>query len=64
MSTQRELVEKFKAAFEEKKFDILESHLAEDMTYQLLPSTFVVALACSRLGLLPFNHCDTGSGGK
>lgn len=50
MSTQRDLVHKFKAAFEEKKFDILDSHLADDMTHQALPSSFVVVLANYLLG--------------
>ena len=42
MSTQREIVEKFKEALETKNLDIITPYMAEDMTYELLPSSFVV----------------------
>lgn len=52
MSTQHEIIEEFKKAFEKKTLNDLDPHLAEDMTYQVLPSSFVVlVLVCSRLEL-------------
>lgn len=39
MSTEREITEKFKEAFDSKNVEILLPHLADDMTYELLPST-------------------------
>ena len=47
MSTERKIVDTFIKAFEEKNIDIISPHLADDLTYELLPSTFVV-LACCR----------------
>lgn len=44
MSTERELAEKFKEAVELKSIDVLYPYLAEGMTYEVLPSTFVVIL--------------------
>ena len=45
MSTQREIVDKFKEAYEAGDLTILDPYLADDMTYQVLPSTFVLFLA-------------------
>ena len=42
MSTEREIVEKFKEAVELRNIDIILPYMAEDMVYELLPSTFVV----------------------
>ena len=44
MSTEREIAEKFKEAVETMKIDTIVPYLAEDMVYELLPSTFVVIL--------------------
>lgn len=41
MSSERELVKKYKEAVETKNLDAIYPHLAEDMTYEVLPSTFV-----------------------
>ena len=41
MSTQEELVTKFKEAFEQKNLDALDPFLSENMTYETLPSPFV-----------------------
>ena len=46
MSTERELAEKFKEAIETRNIEAIFPHLAEDMTYEVLPSTFVVVLVC------------------
>ena len=43
MSTEREIAEKFKDAVETMKIDVVLPYLAEDMTYELLPSTFVIS---------------------
>ena len=43
MSTEREIAEKFKDAVETMKIDVVFPYLAEDMTYELLPSTFVIS---------------------
>jgi len=42
MSTEREIVEKFKEALETMKPDAIVPYMAEDMAYEILPSTFVV----------------------
>ena len=47
MSTERELAEKFREAIEAKNIDSIFPHLTEDMTYEVLPSTFAV-LPCHR----------------
>jgi len=44
MSTERQIVEKFKEALETKNIDVIVPHMAEDMAYELLPSTFVLVL--------------------
>jgi hypothetical protein len=44
MSSERQLVEKFKEAIEKKNIDVICPYLAEGMTYEILPSTFVVDL--------------------
>jgi len=43
MSTEREIVEKFKEAVEARNVDIIAPYVAEDATVDLLPSTFVVS---------------------
>lgn len=45
MSTERELAEKFKEAVEAKNIDNIYPYLADDMTYEVLPSTLVVFIA-------------------
>ena len=42
MSSEREIVEKFKEAVETKNMDSFAPYLAEDATIQMLPSTFVI----------------------
>ena len=42
MSTERELTGKFKEAIETKDINSVYPYLAEDMTYEILPSSFVV----------------------
>ena len=42
MSSEREIVEKFKEAVETKEMDSFAPYLAEDATIQMLPSTFVI----------------------
>lgn len=59
MSTEREIVDLFPVAFKKKNLEILEPYLAESMTYQLLPSTFVAVLAF--VVVLNPNRCDQGS---
>ena len=44
MSTERELAEKFKEAFETKNIDGIYPYLTDDMTYEVLPSTLVVSV--------------------
>ena len=44
MSTERELVEKFKEAFETRNIDKFSPYLTEDMTYEILPPSFVIIL--------------------
>jgi len=44
MSTEREIAEKFKEAMETRNIDVIVPYLAEDVTYDLLPSTLVVVL--------------------
>jgi len=44
MSTEREIVEKFKEALETMKPDTIVPYMAEDMTCEFLPSTSVVVL--------------------
>lgn len=44
MSTERELVEKFNEAFQTKKMGLIYPYLADDMTYEVLPSTSVVVI--------------------
>ena len=44
MSTEREIAEKFKEAMETRSIDVIVPYLTEDVTYDLLPSTFVVVL--------------------
>ena len=44
MSTEREIVEKFKEGVETKNMNVILPYLTEDVTYELLPSTFVVVL--------------------
>ena len=44
MSTEREIAEKFKEAMETRNIDVFVPYLAEDATYDLLPSTFVIVL--------------------
>lgn len=44
MSTERELVEKFNEALETKKLDLIYPYLADDLTYEVLPSTSVVVI--------------------
>ena len=44
MSTERELTDKFKEAIETKNIDVIYPYLTEDMTYDLLPSSFVVVI--------------------
>jgi len=44
MSPERELVEKFKQAVESPRVDTIFPYLADEATYELLPSTSVVAL--------------------
>ena len=44
MSTEREIVQKFKEALETMNVETLVPYLAEDMVYELLPSTFVIVL--------------------
>jgi len=39
MSTERELVDKFKEAFEARNIDLIDPYLAEEMSYELLPSS-------------------------
>lgn len=46
MSTEREIVQKFKEAIETKNVDGFLPYMAEGMTYEVLPSTFVLVLAC------------------
>lgn len=46
MSTERELVDKFKEAFETKNIEVIKPHLSEDMTYNILPSSFVARFSC------------------
>ena len=45
MLTQTDLIKVIREAYEKRDFDALYPHLAEDVTYQILPSTFVVVLA-------------------
>jgi len=42
MSTEREIVDKFKEAMETKNPEVLLPYLAEDMSFSVLPSTSVV----------------------
>jgi len=42
--TEREIAEKFKEVMETRNIDIIAPYLAEDVTYDLLPSTFVTVL--------------------
>jgi len=44
MSTEREIVEKFREAIETMNIDSIVPYMAEDMVYEMLPSTFVVVL--------------------
>ena len=44
MSTERELAYKFKEAIEARNLEGLPPYLAEDMTFEVLPSTLVVIL--------------------
>ena len=44
MSTERELVEEFKKAIETKNIDGIYPYLTDSMTYEMLPSTSVVAI--------------------
>lgn len=46
MSSEGDIVDIFEKAFREKSFEGLNPYLAEDMTYELLPSTFVLAFLC------------------
>lgn len=48
MPTQSELIGIIKTTFEKKDYEILYPHLADSMTYQVLPSTFVVVPAYCR----------------
>jgi len=42
MSTERQIVEKFKEALETKNIDVFAPYVAEDATVEVFPSTFVV----------------------
>lgn len=42
MSTERQIVEKFKEALETKDMGIVSPYLAEGATVEILPSTFVI----------------------
>ena len=42
MSTERELVDKFNEALETKKLDLISPYMADDLIYEVLPSTLVV----------------------
>ena len=42
MSTEREIVQKFKEAMETRNIDIFAPYMAEDATCDMLPYTFVV----------------------
>jgi hypothetical protein len=44
MSTERELAYKFKEAIEARNVEDLSPYLADDMTFEVLPSTLVVVL--------------------
>jgi len=44
MSTERELAEKFKEAIETKSIDGIYPYLTDSMTYEVPPSTSVVAI--------------------
>ena len=54
MSPEREIAEKFKVAVETKNIDSVIPYLAEDLTYELLPSTFVVVLRGGTSWILNF----------
>jgi hypothetical protein len=43
MSTEREFADKFKEAIEARNVESFLPYLADDMTYEILPSTLVVA---------------------
>lgn len=49
MSTEREIVDLFQDAFEKGNIGLLDPYLTEDMTYKVLPTTFVVVLVYYRL---------------
>lgn len=44
MSTEREVAEKLKEAIEKRDLDVFLPYLTDDMTYEVLPSTFVVVV--------------------
>lgn len=44
MSTERELVDKFNEAFGTKKMEHIYPYLADDMIYEVLPSTLVIVV--------------------
>lgn len=44
MSTEREVAEKLKEAIEKRNLDVFLPYLTDDMTYEVLPSTFVVVV--------------------
>jgi len=52
MSTEREIAEKFREGVEAKDLNLILPYLAEDVTYELLPSTFVVLLQGGTLRIL------------
>ena len=52
MSTEREIADKFKEAIQHRNLDEISPYLADDLKYEILPSTFVVivVLATPRPG--------------
>ena len=44
MSTEREVAEKLKEAIEKRNLDVFLPYLTDDMTYEVLPSTFVIVV--------------------
>jgi len=58
MSTERELAEKFKEAIGTRDVNAIYPYLAEGMTYEVLPSTFVANFAGANSRILSVSMQD------
>jgi hypothetical protein len=65
MSSEREIAEKLKEAIQKRNLDVFLPYLTDDMTYEVLPSTFVVVVVLVGFSSrVLINHNDAESEGR